>query len=104
MAGGEAGEAQGDPGAAGGAVRPDTEEAPRPDPPDAEAPRYREALLHGPDVDRRRGPNRTALRAAGPGGRFEFIAMVEPGGIEPPCRDSQQVASTRVVTLLISAS
>ena len=28
---------------------------------------------------------------------------VEPGGIEPPCRDSRQAASTRVVVNLISA-
>jgi hypothetical protein len=29
--------------------------------------------------------------------------QVEPGGFEPPCRSSRQVASTRVVAVLISA-
>jgi len=32
-----------------------------------------------------------------------FSISMEPGGFEPPCRNSQSVASTRLVTALISA-
>ena len=37
------------------------------------------------------------------GRRLPGRQEVEPGGIEPPCRSSQQVTSTRVVVLLILA-
>jgi hypothetical protein len=50
----------------------------------------------------RRNTVADAMKRVSAGGPYGAGEM-EPGGIEPPCRDGQQVASTRVVAPLISA-
>ena len=66
---------------------------------------------HSPSIEERSSPSLTeaqmaSVEALGPVVSEQVVRglSMEPGGIEPPCRDSQRGASTRVVVGLISAS
>ena len=61
-----------------------------------------EALREELDGMRRAGFARAAPGPGRPGSRFEFLAMVEAGGIEPPSEGDPPRATTCVARVLVS--
>src|SRR5436305_1564658 len=77
--------APGPPGATDRAISPTPATRPGPRPPRPDETGRRPALLSR----RNRPPGPRAARA--PGGRFELVATVEAGGIEPPLRKAEKL-------------
>src|SRR5439155_19950226 len=86
----------GPPGATDRAISPTPATRPGPRPPRPDETGRRPALLSR----RNRPPGPRAARA--PGGRFELVATVEAGGIEPPSEGASAIASTCVACALLS--